>query len=122
MRARDPSADRTEGHTRTPLSAQTFGPDLRDDLHADERSLPRRHRGRPTTKDVRRATSPLDASVPVNVAGGAHGNCPVQDPPEVSMPEVACTRSYWDSLRVSISSIVATWASNLVRLRRTGAA
>ena len=78
MRTRDPSADRTEGHTRTPLSAQTFGPDLWDALHADGRSLPRRHRGCPTTKDVRRATSPFDAPVPVNAAGGAYGNwaCP----------------------------------------------
>jgi hypothetical protein len=70
VRARDPSADRTEGHTRAPLSARTFGPDLWDALHANERSLPRRHRGRPTTKDVRRATSPLNAPVPVNTAHG----------------------------------------------------
>ena len=78
VRARDPSADRTEGHTRTPLSAQTFGPDLRDDLHADGRSLPRRHGGCLTSKDVRRTLSPCDAPVPVNAAGGAYGNwvCP----------------------------------------------
>ena len=77
-RARDPSADRTEGHTRAPLSAQTSEPDLRDALHANERSLPCRHRGRPSTKDVRRATSPLNASVPANTANGAYGNwtCP----------------------------------------------
>jgi len=46
------------------------------------RSLPRRarHLGRRVslTKDVRRATCPLDAPVPVNAAGGSYGNwaCP----------------------------------------------
>src|SRR5665811_234233 len=29
---------------------------------------------RPRTKDVRRATSPFDAPVPVNAAGGSYGN------------------------------------------------
>src|ERR1035437_412634 len=52
VRARNPSADRTEGHIRTPLSAQTLGSDLRDDLHADARSLPRRHAGCLTSKEL----------------------------------------------------------------------
>src|ERR1035437_9549895 len=79
VRARNPSADRTEGHIRTPLSAQTLGSDLRDDLHADARSLPRRHGGCLTSKELGRTMSPRDArEVPGRAADRGYGNwaCP----------------------------------------------
>jgi hypothetical protein len=39
---------------------------------------------RPRTKDVRRATSPFDAPVPVNAAGGVYGNWARQVLPETA--------------------------------------
>ena len=61
MCARDPPADRSGGHIRTRLSVRPFGPNLWDVFHANGRRRPGWPADCPTTKDVGRAKSPLDA-------------------------------------------------------------
>ena len=92
MGARDPSADRTEGRTRTALSAQTFGPNLWDPLHTDGTSGPGRRGGRPTTKELGHTIMRRSSRVgSISGDGSACGTGDLPNSPVMTVPLTAAS-------------------------------